>query len=270
MEIKKSQIGSKDKEKMMRLKNKVAIITGSANGIGQAGALLFAKEGAKVVIADINRQGELVAEKIKQQNNEATFIHTDLCSVSNIQNMVEITIKKYGKIDIFWHNAGIPGPGSIDDTTEEEYEKAMAIHLKAGVFGAKFVIPEMRKLGTGCILFTSSISGLKASPAGSVTYSLAKAGLVMLTKCLAISLAGENIRVNCICPGPIDTPLLEGVRIRLKQTPEEFRELIEKSIPIGRHITLDEVIQAALFLVSDGASAITAVNLPVDGGMTAT
>jgi NAD(P)-dependent dehydrogenase (short-subunit alcohol dehydrogenase family) len=186
----------------------------------------------------------------------------------DIQSMIRITMEKYGQVDTYWHNAGIAGPGGIEHTTEETYEMAMAVHLKASVFGAKFVIPEMRKLGRGCILFTSSISGLKPSPF-SLTYSLAKAGLVMLTRNLAISLAKENIRVNCICPGLVDTPLLLSIATREGMTPEELHKFAVERIPIGRYTTQDEVVQAALFLVSDKASAITGVALPVDGGMTA-
>ena len=253
----------------MLLKGKVALVTGSASGIGRAGALLFAQEGANVVVADISQQGQQVVEEIKQQGKDATFVKADLCLVSEIESMVRKTVEKYGQIDIFWHNAGIPGPGGIDHTTEEAYEKTMAIHLKAGVFGAKSVIPEMRKRGQGCILFTSSISGLRASKSGSIAYSLAKAGLVMLTNCLASALAKENIRVNCVCPGPIETPLLEEIRARLGMTPEEADKRITELIPIGRYITLEEVAQAALFLVSDNASGITGISLPVDGGVVA-
>lgn len=252
----------------MLLTGKVVVITGSASGIGRAGALLFAKEGAKVVVADINRQGQQVVDEIKHQGNEASFVHTDLCSVPDIQNMIRKTMEKYGQIDIFWHNAGIAGPGGIEHTTEETYENTMAVHLKASVFGAKFVILEMEKSGRGCILFTSSTSGLKPSPF-SLTYSLAKAGLVMLTRCLASYLAKKNIRVNCICPAPVDTPLLLSIAKRQGMTPEELHKFSVGLIPMGRYMTIDEVTQAALFLVSDNASAITGVALPVDGGMTA-
>lgn len=250
----------------MLLVGKVAVVTGSASGIGRAGAKLFAQEGAKVIIADINKQGQQVAEEIEHQGNEASFVHTDLCSVSDIQNMIRKTIEKYGQVDIFWHNAGIAGPGGIENTTEETYESTMAIHLKASVFGAKCVIPEMEKSGGGCILFTSSISGLKPSPF-SLPYSLAKAGLVMLTRCLASPLAKKNIRVNCICPAPAETPLLDSIAKRQGVTPEELRRVSVERIPMGRYVTIDEIIQAALFLVSDNASAITGVALPVDGGM---
>jgi NAD(P)-dependent dehydrogenase (short-subunit alcohol dehydrogenase family) len=256
------------RSEVVLLREKVAVITGSASGIGRAGARLFAQEGARVIVADINKQGQQVVDEIKQQGNEAHFVRTDVSLVHDVQNMVKIAVKKYGQVDIFWHNAGIAGPSGIEDTTEETYEKAMAVHLKAGVFGAKFVIPEMQKIGRGCILFTSSISGLKPSPF-SLTYSLAKAGLVMLTRCLAVSLAKENIRVNCICPGLVDTPLLLSIATREHMKPEELHKFAVERIPIGRYTTEDEVAQGALFLVSERASAITGIALPIDGGMTA-
>lgn len=251
----------------MLLKEKVAVITGSASGIGRAGALLFSREGARVVIADINKKSGLkVADEIKREGKEALFVRTDVSKIPDIKRMIKIVIEEYKKIDIFWHNAGIAGPGKIDQTTEETYEKTMAIHLKASVFGAKFVIPEMRKLGYGCILFTSSTSGLKPSPF-SLTYSLAKAGIVMLTKSLAIYLAKDKIRVNCICPGPVETPLLFSIISREGMKRDEFYKYAIKHIPIGRYITEDEVVRAALFLASDASSAITGVALPIDGGL---
>jgi NAD(P)-dependent dehydrogenase (short-subunit alcohol dehydrogenase family) len=250
----------------MLLNQKVALITGSASGIGRAGALLFSQEGSTVVVADIDPRGKEVVDEIKKQGHEAHFIQVDVSSVTAIQKMIGEVAVKYGRLDIFWHNAGIAGPGGVEDTTEEAYEKTMSVHLKAGLFGAKAVIPELRRRGQGCILFTCSISGLKPSPF-SLTYSLAKAGMVMLTRCLAVSLAKENIRVNCLCPGLVDTPLLHSIVTRVGMKPEEFRKVASERIPMGRYLTEDELAQAALFLVSDKASAITGVALPVDGGM---
>ena len=253
----------------MVLSGKAAVITGSASGIGRAGAFLFAREGAIVVVADINEQaGRQVAEEIRQGGAEASFVRTDMRSVSAIEMLARATVEKYGRIDIFWHNAGIAGPGGLERMTEEAYEAAMAVHLKAGVFGAKFVIPEMEKAGGGSILFTSSISGLKPSPF-SLAYSLAKAGIVMLTRNLSSNFAKNNIRVNCICPGPVETPLLHSIATREGVTPEEIHTRSVQTIPMRRYPTVDEVTQAALFLASDAASAITGVALPVDGGMAA-
>jgi NAD(P)-dependent dehydrogenase (short-subunit alcohol dehydrogenase family) len=256
------------KEGTMLLDGKVAVITGSASGIGRAGALLFSQEGATVVVADMNRDGARVVDEIKERGNKAHFINVDVCSVADLQSLVRMVVEAHSRIDIYWHNAGIPGPGGIEQTTEETYEKAMAVHLKAGVFGAKSVIPEMRKVGHGCILFTSSISGMKPSPF-SLTYSLAKAGLIMLTRNLAVSLAKDNIRVNCVCPGLVATPLLDSIAKREGMTSDDMHKFAIERIPIRRYTNEDEVVQTALFLVSDKASAITGVALPIDGGMTA-
>lgn len=144
----------------MLLPGKVAIITGAATGIGQNGAHVFALEGAKVVIADINdKNGEETAKGIREQGNEATFVHTDVTSVSNIECMVKTTVGTYGQLDIFWHNAGGILPGHIDLVEEADYDREMAIELKGAIFGTKFAIREMRKIGGGCILFTSSMLG---------------------------------------------------------------------------------------------------------------
>lgn len=251
----------------MLLEGKVVIITGSASGIGKAGALLFAKEKAKVVVTDVDvPKGQEVADDILRQGYESCFVPADLKSLVDIQELIRKTMTRFGRLDIFWHNAGIPGPGSIEHTDEEAYDRTMAVHLKAGVFGAQAAIAEMKKQEQGCILFTSSLSGLKPSPF-SLAYSLAKAGMVMLTRCLAVSQAQYNIRVNAICPGLVDTPLLNSIAEREGMIPEEMRKFALERIPLGRYVSKDEVAQGALFLASDMASAITGVCLPIDCGM---
>ncbi|MBN1547924.1 MAG: SDR family oxidoreductase [Syntrophaceae bacterium] len=253
----------------MLLEGKVAVITGSASGIGRAGALLFAKEKARVVVADIDgAKGRGVVEEIIRKGQEACFAPVDLCSLSQINSIIQKAVSTYGRLDVFWHNAGTAGPGSIEETEEEDFDKTMAVNLKAAVFCAQAAIPEMRKLGRGCMLFTSSISGLKPSPF-SLAYSLTKAGLLMLTRCLAVSLAKDNIRVNAICPGLVDTPLLHSIAEREGMRTEELRKVAEERIPLGRYISEEEVANGALFLASNLASAITGVCLPVDCGMAA-
>jgi len=164
------------------------------------------------------------------------------------------------------------GPDNVEDITEEIYDNMMIVNLKAAVFGAKFAVPEMRKAGGGSILFTSSVAGLKQS-SYSMTYSLAKTGLVMLTKKLAVDLAKDNIRVNCICPGRVQTQTRVSIAEQKAQAigidPEEWARRDRQRIPMGRHITEEEVVDGALFLVSDRASAITGVALPIDGGFLA-
>jgi NAD(P)-dependent dehydrogenase (short-subunit alcohol dehydrogenase family) len=255
------------------LQGKVAVITGSTSGIGRAGAIAFAQEGAKVIVSGRNQErGREVVSTIKKQGGEASFVPADMLVIADIGRLIKKAVDSYGRLDIFWHNAGIVGPDNIEDISEEIYDSMMAVHLKAGVFGAKFALPQMRKAGGGAILFTSSVAGLKQA-GYSLSYSLAKSGLIMLTRKLAVDLAKENIRVNCLCPGRVQT----GMRPQISQkrakalgiTTEEWERRDKKRIPLGRFITEEEVAETALFLVSDKASAITGVALPIDGGFLA-
>jgi len=255
------------------LQGKVAIITGSTSGIGRAGAIAFAQEGASVVISGRNKErGGEVVETIKQQGGRAHFVAADMLAAGDIEQLVKAAADAYGRLDIFWHNAGIVGPDDVETVSPETYDKVMAVHLKAAVFGVKFALPQIRKAGGGAILFTSSVAGLKQS-GYSLSYSLAKSGLVMLTRKLAVDLAKDNIRVNCLCPGRVQT----GIRPEISEerakalgiTPEEWEKRDKKRIPLGRFITEQEVADAALFLVSDKASGITGVALPIDGGFLA-
>lgn len=257
----------------MLLQGKVAVITGSTSGIGRAGAIALAKEGAKVTVSGRNKErGQEVVSTIKKQGGEASFVPADMLVMADIERLIKKAVDSYSRLDIFWHNAGIVGPDNIEDISEEIYDEMMTVHLKAGVFGARFAVPQMRKAGGGAILFTSSVAGLKQS-GFSLTYSLAKSGLVMLTKKLAVDLAKEKIRVNCLCPGRVQT----GMRPEISQkrakalgiTAEEWERRDKKRIPLGRFITEQEVAETALFLVSEKASGITGVALPIDGGFLA-
>jgi NAD(P)-dependent dehydrogenase (short-subunit alcohol dehydrogenase family) len=254
------------------LKGKVAIITGSTSGIGRAGAIAFAKEGASVIVSGRNKErGGAVVALIKKQGGKAHFVAADMMVPGDIERLVKETVKAFGRLDIFWHNAGIMGPDDIDSLSQDRYDEMMTTHLKAAVFGVQAALPQLRKKG-GAVLFTSSVAGLKQA-SYSLTYSLAKTGLVMLTRKLAVDLAKDNIRVNCLCPGRVQT----GDRAAISQrrarelgiTPEEWEERDKKRIPLGRFITEEEVAEAALFLVSEKASGITGVYLPVDGGFLA-
>lgn len=252
----------------MQLNGLVALITGAATGIGRASARLFAGEGARLVIADINEtDGEATAEEIRASGNEAIFKKTDLTRLDEVRSMVDTAVSAFGRLDIFFHNAGVAGPGRLSLTTEEAYDQIMAIHMKAGFFGAKFAAAEMAKNGGGSILYTGS--GLGIRPSGqSPAYSASKAGLLMLTRALAVGLADDGIRVNAICPGPIDsTPLWKGV---LERNPEieskSYAEINKQVRPIKRMGTPEEMARAALFLVAPASSYITGIALPVDGG----
>jgi NAD(P)-dependent dehydrogenase (short-subunit alcohol dehydrogenase family) len=257
----------------LALKGKAAVITGSTAGIGKAGAIGFAQEGAKVVVSGRNRQlGEGVVSTIKKQGGEASFVSADMLVVADIERLIKQAVASYGRLDIFWHNAGVVGPDNAVDISEEIYDNMMTVNLKAAVFGAKFAVPEIRQAGGGSILFTSSVAGLKQA-SYSMTYSLAKSGLVMLTKKLAVDLAGYNIRVNSICPGRVETERRVAIAGQKAQelgiTKEEWVKQDIQRIPLGRYVTEQEVVSAALFLVSDQAASITGVALPVDGGFLA-
>jgi NAD(P)-dependent dehydrogenase (short-subunit alcohol dehydrogenase family) len=252
----------------MKLQEKVALITGAATGIGRATAILFAKEGAQVVIADINeKDADETVQTIKKDGGDALFTYANLVNTIEVEKMVKTTVATYGKLHIFYHNAGVAGPGRIELTTEEAYDQIMDIHLKAGFFGAKFAASEIKKAGGGSILLTASGLGLRPS-SQSPAYSVSKAGLVMLTRALAVALAKDGIRVNAICPGPISsTPLWQGVLARNPEiVPEEYTQMNIQNRPIKRLGTPEEMAQTALFLVSPEASYITGVALPVDGG----
>jgi NAD(P)-dependent dehydrogenase (short-subunit alcohol dehydrogenase family) len=229
---------------------------------------LFAKEGAQVVIADINeKDADETVQTIKKDGGDALFTYANLVNTIEVEKMVKTTVATYGKLHIFYHNAGVAGPGRIELTTEEAYDQIMDIHLKAGFFGAKFAASEIKKAGGGSILFTASGLGLRPS-SQSPAYSVSKAGLVMLTRALAVALAKDGIRVNAICPGPISsTPLWQGVLARNPEiVPEEYTQMNIQNRPIKRLGTPEEMAQTALFLVSPEASYITGVALPVDGG----
>lgn len=252
----------------MVLESRVAFITGAATGIGRASAQLFAREGARVAVLDVNRDdGVRTVEEIEREGGQACFIECDLRNTARIAAAVEEAVGRFGRLDVFFHNAGVAGPGLLENTTEEQYDQLMDIHLKAGFFGAKYAVPHLRRAGGGSILFTASGLGLRPSRQ-SPAYSASKAGLLMLARALAVALADDGIRVNAICPGPIDsTPLWKGVLARNPGiVADAYAEMNRQVRPIKRLGTPEEMARAALFLVAPESSYITGVALPVDGG----
>jgi NAD(P)-dependent dehydrogenase (short-subunit alcohol dehydrogenase family) len=257
----------------MRLKDKVAIITAAGSGSGRAGALIFAREGAKVVGGDISSTaGQETVDMVKKAGGEATFVQVDVGKVEDMRRLIDTTVKAYGKINILWNHAGIPGPGLIEDTEEDAFDKAIRVNIKGGFFATKFVIPHMKKAGSGSIIFTASVAALRASP-WSPSYSLAKGGLIPFTMSLAVYLGPHNIRANCICPGGIDSPMLRVFVDRTGSMKEDVKENTIKEVmkknPIPRLATPEDIANAALFLASDEASYINGAILPVDGGLIA-
>lgn len=254
----------------MRLKGKVAIITGAGSGMGEASAKLFAREGAKVVVVDIKSEsGEKVVRQIKEAGGEASFLRADVSLAVDAARMVQTAVNSYGRLDILFNNAGIPGE-SWDETTEEGWRRGLDVNLTGPFLACKYAVPVMRKQGSGNILSTSSIGALK-SQGRSPAYSAAKGGLVMFTRVLSTVVAKDNIRVNCICPGSVDTGLTEAF-MGYPKTEEERRKkqaMRLARIPMGRAASSEEIASVALFLVSDESSYITGVALPVDGGIVA-
>ena len=260
---------------MPKLLGKVAIIAGGGTGMGATGAKLFAKEGAKVVIFDIrDKEAEETVEAIKKAGGEATFIHCDLSKTENIEKAIHTAAARYGKINIYWHNAGVAGGGPLLMLKEKDYDLVLNINLKAAVFGSKFVIPELRKAGGGAILYTSSSLGLV--PSMTPDYSCSKAGVCMLVRVMTICFAREGIRTNSIAPGAVPTtPMWHEffewnkeamVSSRWTKINEDMQKMVANQMPMGKLGEEIDMAKAALFLCSDYAKYITGVNLPVEGG----
>jgi NAD(P)-dependent dehydrogenase (short-subunit alcohol dehydrogenase family) len=246
---------------MGKLDGKVALITGAASGIGRATALLFAKEEAKIAVADyVPAGGQETVRMIQKAGGDAVFIEADVSQAANVERMVKTTVNAYGQIDILFNNAGVGQTGdSMLETTEDEWDRVLNINLKGVFLCSKYAIPVMLDQGGGVIINTASIAGLVGLP-GIPAYGVSKAGVIQLTRMMAAEYGRQNIRVNCICPGAIQTPMTESV-----------------SLPMDAYIQVqflnrtgqpEDIARAALYLASDDSSFVTGVALVVDGGWT--
>jgi NAD(P)-dependent dehydrogenase (short-subunit alcohol dehydrogenase family) len=251
----------------MRLKDKVAIITGAGSGLGRAAALLFAREGAKVVVA-ANRvkEGEQTVREIKEGGGDAVLVQVDVTRAADIENAVKTAIGKYGRLDIMFNNAGTPGTAKlIADLSEEEWNHIISVNLTGAFLGTKYAIPEMLKVGGGVIINVSSVAAIMPRRLGGA-YAVAKAAVIQLTRATALEYARKNIRVNCILPGPIDTPFFDKIVGGDTARIAAFKEKVLREVPIGRFAMPEEIARVALFLASDDASYITGAAFAADGG----
>ncbi|MEK8128046.1 SDR family oxidoreductase [Paenibacillus filicis] len=251
----------------MRLKDKVAIVTGAARGIGYQIAKRYAEEGAKVVLADLAENGPEAAESLKTLGHDVEFFHTDVAANESVVALVAFTLEKYGRVDILANNAAINIPGSIMELSEEIWDKTYAVNVKSQFLLSRAVVPIMEQHGGGSIVNMGSANSYIAEPR-LAAYVSSKGAILMLTKAMALDFAKLNIRVNCICPGWVDTTFNDA-HCDLFGGRDEILKMIDDIHPIGRTIQPVEIANVAVFLASDESSAITGTGILVDGGLTA-
>ncbi len=253
---------------MGRLDGKVAIVTGSALGIGQATVMALAREGARVTVSDINdAAGEATAASIVSAGGQAFYQHADVGSTPEIERLVEEAVRHYGKLDVMVNNAGVAIPGSVTDISEEKWMTLINIHLNGTWRGMRFAIPHMIKNGGGSIVNMSSVQAIIGFKGWS-GYAAAKGGIMALTQQAAIDYGPQNIRVNAIAPGSIWTPMNEKRLAEETDNPEELMALWNSWHALERMGTPEEVANLIIFLASDESTFITGSILKIDGGMT--
>jgi NAD(P)-dependent dehydrogenase (short-subunit alcohol dehydrogenase family) len=256
----------------MDFSGKVALVTGGGNGIGRAACVAFAKQGAKVVAVD--RDGaaaEATAGIIRQSGGDAVAVTADVTKSADVQTYVKAAIDKYGRIDCFFNNAGIEGKVSqIVDYDEAVFDAVIGVNVKGVFLGLKHVLPEMIRQGGGAIVNTASVAGLVGTP-GMPAYVASKHAVIGLTKTAAGEVARQGIRVNAVCPGPVDTRMIHSLEAQLSpDDPAGVNQRYQASLPTGRYSTPEEIANMVLFLCSDLASNTTGGQFVVDGGRTST
>jgi len=251
----------------VRLKDKVAIVTGAAGGIGKATATLFAREGAKVVAADLNESGAAaVVSEIEASGGEAVAIGVDVSSGADTQKMIAKAESEFGGLDVLFNNAGVfhDDDVSVVDTDEAVWDFVMNVNAKGVFLGCKYGIPALLRRGGGSLINTSSMVALMGAAVSQSAYTASKGAVLSLTREIAVEFAKRGIRANAICPGPLNTPLIEDL---FKDEHQKQRRFVH--MPMGRLGESSEIAEAALFLASDGSSFVNGTTFVVDGGMTA-
>ena len=249
----------------MQLQDKVAIITGAATGIGRATALLFAKEGASVVVADINEDdAQRTVADIEDKGGSARFVQTDVSEAEGVQALMERSAEEMGGIDVIVNNAGAQRSGAVTEFEESEWDLVMRVNPRSCFLGAKYGVPYLRERGGGSIVNVSSLAGLKGGP-GMTAYSASKGAIIAFTRALAEELAPDNIRANSVCPGWIDTPFNEPA-IEFMGGRAQQEEMVQQTVPLKRQGRPEEIAPGILYLASDASSYVTGQELVIDGG----
>jgi NAD(P)-dependent dehydrogenase (short-subunit alcohol dehydrogenase family) len=252
---------------MGRLDGKVALITGAASGMGKIAGSVFAREGARIVLADVaDEVGQAAADEVTASGGEAVYVHADVSKAEEAHGMVEVAMGRFGSLTVLYNNAGIfpADDASVTDTTEATWDRVMDINLKGVFLGCKYGIPAMLESGGGSIINVASFVALLGAASPQIAYTASKGGVLAMTREIAVEFARKGIRANALCPGPIETPLLAEL---LADPARRERRLVH--IPIGRFGRAEEIVNAALFLASDESSYLTGATFVVDGGITA-
>jgi NAD(P)-dependent dehydrogenase (short-subunit alcohol dehydrogenase family) len=249
----------------MKLDGKVALITGGTSGIGEATAHLFAEEGAAVVLTGRNEErGERIVRAIRDAGREAMFLRSDVRIADQCRETVEETLNRFGRVDVLFNNAGVFHPKAVPECTEEEWDDTIDSSLKGAFLMSKYVLPSMIERGSGSIIHNSSGWGIQGGDRAAA-YCAAKGGLVVMAKAMAIDHGPQGIRVNCVCPGDVETPMLSDDAEKRGMSWEDYLASASDR-PLGRVGTAEEIARAVLFLASDDSSFITGEALVVDGG----
>lgn len=249
-----------------RICGKVAVITGAASGLGRAGALIFAQEGAKIVAADVNADAvQETVTSVVNAGGEAVAVQTDVTKLAEVRHLIHVAVANYGKVDIMWNNAGVlqsPPVANIEEMEESDWDRVLSINLKGVFLGTKCVVPQMKKQGGGVIVNTASIAGIRGQAPGMAAYSASKGGVVNLTRELSTELGPYNIRVNAVAPGTMRTPMLEVFG-------NQSVAFDQGKTNATRSVSPEEIARTCLHLVSDDVGPLTGAIVPVDGGRTA-